>query len=347
MPHLPGPTGAAALALTALLGAGCAAGGTDPAPTNTAPATTTAPTTSAPTTNTAPATTTAPTTNTREPADTDWPGSVLDLLVVDDEPHVEGYDRDDWGGWSDDDHDCMNTRHEVLMFEATASPFLRDDGCLVTGGRWLAAFTGTIVEDPRSLDVDHFVPLANAHRSGGWAWDRATKHRYFNDLSDSRHLIAVTASANRSKGDRGPDQWPADRYPDFDDAYTCIYADTWADIKVRWSLTVTSAEMAALAEMLATCDSDPWVGLPSAAVIDLGSPIDLGEPIDLGDPLDLGGPESGGDLPNPGDVKNCGDFDDYGEARAWFDTYVGTYGDVARLDRDGDGEPCESLPGGP
>ena len=89
--------------------------------------------------------------------------------------------------------------------------------------------------------------------------------------------------------------------------------------------------------LTATCDSDPWVGLPSAAVIDLGSPINLGEPIDLGDPLDLGGPESGGDLPNPGDVKNCGDFDDYGEARAWFDTYVGTYGDVARLDGDGDG----------
>ena len=33
--------------------------------------------------------------------------------------------------------------------------------------------------------------------------------------------------------------------------------------------------------------------------------------------------------------------------KAWFDTYFPYYGDVARLDGDNDGEPCESLPGGP
>jgi transposase InsO family protein len=37
----------------------------------------------------------------------------------------------------------------------------------------------------------------------------------------------------------------------------------------------------------------------------------------------------------------------YAEAKAWFDTYYPYYGDVARLDADGDLEPCESLPGGP
>jgi hypothetical protein len=31
----------------------------------------------------------------------------------------------------------------------------------------------------------------------------------------------------------------------------------------------------------------------------------------------------------------------------WFDTYFPYYGDVAGLDGDNDGEPCESLPGGP
>lgn len=51
--------------------------------------------------------------------------------------------------------------------------------------------------------------------------------------------------------------------------------------------------------------------------------------------------------PNPGDSKNCGDFATYTEAKAWFDTYFPFYGDIANLDADGDGEPCESLPGGP
>ena len=174
---------------------------------------------------------------------------MLSRLVVDDEPRREGYDRDDWGGgWSDADRDCLNTRHEVLMTEEIrSSPFLRADGCLVTGGRWFAAFTGTFVDDPRSLDVDHFVPLANAHRSGGWAWDRATKKRFANDLDDPRHLIAVTASANRSKGDKGPEAW---RPPD--ESYWCDYADTWMDVKVRWGLTVTSARPWATARRPAT-----------------------------------------------------------------------------------------------
>jgi len=50
---------------------------------------------------------------------------------------------------------------------------------------------------------------------------------------------------------------------------------------------------------------------------------------------------------NPGNTKNCSDFSTYPEAKTWFDTYFPYYGDAARLDGDDDGEPCESLPGGP
>lgn len=50
---------------------------------------------------------------------------------------------------------------------------------------------------------------------------------------------------------------------------------------------------------------------------------------------------------NPGDTKNCGDFANYAQAKAWFDTYFPYYGDVAKLDQDNDGIPCETLPGAP
>jgi hypothetical protein len=50
---------------------------------------------------------------------------------------------------------------------------------------------------------------------------------------------------------------------------------------------------------------------------------------------------------NPGDTKNCGDFATYAEAKAWFDTYYPYYGDVAKLDQDGNLIPCETLPGAP
>lgn len=50
---------------------------------------------------------------------------------------------------------------------------------------------------------------------------------------------------------------------------------------------------------------------------------------------------------NPGDAKNCSDFATYADAKAWYDTYAPFYGDVANLDSDGDGIPCESLAGAP
>lgn len=50
---------------------------------------------------------------------------------------------------------------------------------------------------------------------------------------------------------------------------------------------------------------------------------------------------------NPGDSKNCSDFANWAQAKAWFDTYFPYYGDIARLDQNNDGIPCESLPGAP
>jgi len=92
------------------------------------------------------------------------------------------------------------------------------------------------------------VPLKNAHLSGGWAWDAATKRRYANVLADTPHLIAVTASANRSKGAKSPDQWKPPNT-----AYWCTYATNWVGVKTTWGLTVTRAEAEALTTMLATC----------------------------------------------------------------------------------------------
>ena len=93
-----------------------------------------------------------------------------ELRISDTTPQAD-YDRDDWGsGWSDADSDCINTRHEVLILESLIDAEMDPSGCKVINGQWFDAFTGTYVDDPGSLDIDHFVPLANAHASGGWAW---------------------------------------------------------------------------------------------------------------------------------------------------------------------------------
>ena len=165
------------------------------------------------------------------------------------------YDRKDWKHWIDEDKDCQNTRHEVLIEESLKEvTFKSDKQCQVATGEWLAPFTGDTVTDGTKLDVDHMVPLKNAHDSGGWAWDKDKKAAYANETGYADHLIAVTASANRQKSASGPEQWkPANQ------EYWCDYAVDWVQIKVDWGLSATQEEWTALQEMLETCDSPPSI----------------------------------------------------------------------------------------
>ena len=92
------------------------------------------------------------------------------------------YDREGWKHWIDEDRDCQNTRHEVLIEESLkAVTFKSDKQSQVATGEWLAPFTGDTVTDGTKLDVDHKVPLKNAHDSGGWAWDKDKKAVYANE----------------------------------------------------------------------------------------------------------------------------------------------------------------------
>jgi hypothetical protein len=107
----------------------------------------------------------------------------------------------------------------------------------VTGGQCLDPYTNLVETGPSSVDIDHVVPLANAHRSGAWAWGTAAKVAYTNDLGDPYHLVAVSDNVNQSKGDRGPEEWKPPYTGDW-----CRYATDWATIKKNWLLTVTQAE---------------------------------------------------------------------------------------------------------
>lgn len=163
---------------------------------------------------------------------------------------IPAYDRDSWRHWTDADSDCQNTRAEVLIDESLAPVrFANPSACRVISGEWLGLYTDTPVTNASSLDVDHMVPLANAHASGAWAWSPERKRAYANDLTDPNHLIAVTASANRSKGAKGPEEW---RPPN--QSYWCEYADNWIKTKTTWDLSATPTELVALQEMLETCD---------------------------------------------------------------------------------------------
>ena len=162
---------------------------------------------------------------------------------------VPGYDRNAWKHWVDADKDCQDTRAEVLIAESFEPvTFTSSNNCTVLGGRWYDPYTNAYFTIARELDVDHFVPLGDAHNSGGADWAADRKLAFANWLNDADHLIAVSASANRSKGSRAPDEWKPPNQ-----AYWCEYAYDWIRIKTEWGLSATRSEGVALQNMTATC----------------------------------------------------------------------------------------------
>ena len=115
-------------------------------------------------------------------------------------------------------------------------------------GRWYDPFTGRHFTNPRKLNIDHFVPLAEVHRSGGTDWTPSQREQYANDLSDPKTLIAVSASANRSKGAKDPTEWlPPNQ------GFHCEYVRLWIAIKENWGFRMDRREEAAVQAVLDRC----------------------------------------------------------------------------------------------
>jgi len=163
------------------------------------------------------------------------------------------YKRSLYRHWIDDDHDCQNTRAEVLIRDDDDGKvkFKREKECVVVSGTWYDPYTGKTFTESGQVDVDHVVPLKNAHLSGGWAWSKAKRREYANYMDDEQHLLAVSASENRRKGAKGPDKYMP---PNAD--YHCDYVRLWLKIKTEWDMIVPDSEGEAIQKVLDNCPSE-------------------------------------------------------------------------------------------
>ena len=224
------------------------------------------------------------------------------------------YDRKAWKHWIDADRDCQNTRHEVLIEESlTPVTFKTDKGCRVVSGSWLGSYSGEVFTDASKLDIDHLIPLKEAHESGGYAWDAARRRDYANDLSDPNTLIAVDRGLNRQKGAGDPAEWlPPNQ------AYQTEYAEAWVAVKRKWELTADAKEISALQAILGTEAEMPRMAEECAGTM-------TSEELSAAQ-VDCQA------------KRYCTQMKTCEEARAYL-----TQCEIKSLDRDGDGVPCEAL----
>ena len=242
---------------------------------------------------------------------------MLAQLPVGNRSHHDTYDH-----WVDDDRDCENARAEVLIAESRRSVTYRANGCTVDTGLWVGPWGGQTFSQASQVDIDHHVPLYNAHISGGHAWDRSRKRTYANDLSLASALQATENGVNRAKGGKAPDEWKPPVQ-----ASWCRYARDWVEVKHKYGLLVTLAEKSALSTMLDTCTGQPYV--PPAQPVPLAQAVPV-PPADA-PPSDYPAPRRQG--------RYCNDFD----TRAQYEAFYAGREKPASHDRDGDGRYCEAL----
>ncbi|MEU3315713.1 HNH endonuclease [Streptomyces sp. NPDC006662] len=131
---------------------------------------------------------------------------------------LDGYKRELYPRWKDNDKNGCSARNDVLIAEAIEGPTI-GFGCTITGGVW--------------------------HSYYGWTTERG--RRYANELGSDVTLVGVSARSDRQKADQAPATWMP--MP----AVQCRYIGEWVATKHRWALAVDPAEREALLRYAADC----------------------------------------------------------------------------------------------
>ncbi|HLW57617.1 MAG TPA: DUF1524 domain-containing protein [Bacteriovoracaceae bacterium] len=153
---------------------------------------------------------------------------------------TEVYKRKEWHSrWIDEDKDCQNTRAEVLI-ERSLVPvtFTNKKKCTVKSGKWNDYYFPTVLTQAKDIDIDHLVPLYEAHKSGGAQWPKDKKVKFAND---PENLVITHKVTNRKKGANTLKTWLPLHYE-----YACRYYHQWMYIKKKYDLKISSDEVNSL-----------------------------------------------------------------------------------------------------
>lgn len=198
--------------------------------------------------------------------DGDWSDETTDSPPVRVNPRLTGvridnyrnsatyasFDAKEWR-WADADDDCQDTRTEVLVRSGTNVTFTGPDECHVASGTWNDIYSGKSVTTYTDIEVDHLVPLRDAHASGGYRWTLEEKRAYANDLSNDFHLLVMAAGEHNRRTLKSP---AIEEPPNF--RFQCEYLICWASIKRKYKLSMTQDEFDSVNARLNLCVPYAW-----------------------------------------------------------------------------------------
>jgi 5-methylcytosine-specific restriction endonuclease McrA len=150
------------------------------------------------------------------------------------------YDRNLYKHWIDEDRDGENTREEVLIRDSKTG--LKEDGSVVITCR----YTGQVLLHRSLVDIDHLVPLKEAHISGADRWSSQKREEFANYLKDNYTLVAVRDSVNQSKGSKDPSEW----MPEIN---KCEYLSNWISVKKKFGLFMDMKEKSFIDKEIKNC----------------------------------------------------------------------------------------------
>ena len=146
--------------------------------------------------------------------------------------------------------DCLDVGERVLISRSTVQVTYADQlECVLDNGRWTDRYLDTTIDSVIDARVEPLVPAEVVNASGGDRWTPDTRESYLSDLTHPATFHVVAADSGHNPRAASPDAWRPSNQSTW-----CAYAVDWVAVKTRWELTVTAPEVAALSEMLATCD---------------------------------------------------------------------------------------------
>ena len=155
------------------------------------------------------------------------------------------YNRKTWKHWTDHDHNCLDTRTEILKARSLIPVTMNKKGCKVKAGKWQDYYFNETLIEAKNVDIDHLVPLKNAHDSGGADWSFERKEKFAND---PENLVVTNKKYNRTKSSKGIDQWlPVEL------SYTCKYVRQWIKIKTKYKLEIKPQEIVTINLLKTKC----------------------------------------------------------------------------------------------